>query len=91
MEQYEIVLTGWIGELCRDWIPDAQVSHLADGTTMLRGLLPDQTALHGVIGRARDLGIPLVRIERKEAMSAPTSGDKGSQEPGTAPEPICEV
>lgn len=85
MEQYEIVLKGWIGELCRDWIPNSDVRHLADGTTELCGSLPDQTALHGVIGRARDLGIPLVRVERKDAMATPTSGGKGAQKPVTTP------
>lgn len=35
-----------------------------DGTTTLTGAFPDQAALHGLLGRLRDLGLPLVSIQR---------------------------
>jgi hypothetical protein len=87
VEEYEIVLSGWIGDLCRDWIPYAEIDHLPDGTTRLRGKLQDQTALHGVIGRARDMGIQLVRVERREAMAASTNPTKGSSKPANTTKP----
>ncbi len=37
------------------------VTSADDGTTILRGLVHDQTALYGLIGRLRDLGLALVR------------------------------
>jgi len=38
-----------------------------DGTTVLYGPVPDQTALHGVLQRLRDLGLPLVSLTRVPA------------------------
>ena len=35
-----------------------------DGTTTLTGSLPDQAALHGLLARIRDLGVPIVSIQR---------------------------
>jgi hypothetical protein len=35
-----------------------------DGTTVVSGRLADQSALHGVLQRIRDLGIPLVAVDR---------------------------
>lgn len=37
-----------------------------DGTTELVGQLADQAALHGVIARIRDLGLPLLAVEREQ-------------------------
>lgn len=36
-----------------------------NGTTIMRGSLPDQAALHGVLTRLRDLGLTLIAIVRK--------------------------
>lgn len=47
-----------------------------DGTTVLRGPVVDQAALHGVLQRIRDLGLPLLSLARLDA------------EPRTAPAPI---
>ena len=38
------------------------LSHADDGTSVLRGRLADQAALHGVLGKVRDLGLPLVAV-----------------------------
>ena len=37
---------------------------MADGTTLLVGPVVDQAALHGVIARIRDLGLPLLAVDR---------------------------
>jgi hypothetical protein len=39
-------------------------THEADGTTTLIGPLADQSALHGVLNRMRDLGVSIVSIRR---------------------------
>lgn len=40
------------------------LQHLADGTTVLEGEVPDQAALHGLLRSLRDLGLPLVSLTR---------------------------
>ena len=40
--------------------PDAHADH--DGTTLIRGHVADQAALHGLIQKVRDIGLPLVSV-----------------------------
>jgi hypothetical protein len=40
------------------------IRHEANGDTVLSGALVDQTALHGVLIKIRDLGLPLVAVRR---------------------------
>ena len=52
-----------------DWsasFDEVTVQHTEDGQTILTGALPDQTALHGVLMRIRDLGLSLVEVKRIE-------------------------
>ena len=57
----EILIATTIGEACSDWFDDFEVT--ADGaTSRLVGTIADQAALHGVLGRLRDLGIPILDI-----------------------------
>lgn len=61
---YEIRLRG---HLDRRWceqlgVPD--LTHESDGTTILRGIAADQSALHGLLQRIRDLGLPLISINQ---------------------------
>jgi hypothetical protein len=43
------------------------VQHQDDGTTELVGPVADQAAVHGVIARIRDLGLPLISVNRVES------------------------
>lgn len=52
-----------------DWsafFEEVTVQHTEDGRTILTGALPDQTALHGVLMRIRDLGLSLEEVKRIE-------------------------
>jgi hypothetical protein len=60
--RYEIRLTGRLGAHWAAWFDGLTVSHESDGTTVLSGPIADQAALHGVIQRVRDLGLPLVSV-----------------------------
>jgi hypothetical protein len=62
------------GHVNLDWsasFEDVTVQHTEDGQTVLIGALPDQTALHGVLIRIRDLGISLVEVKRIENPNQP--------------------
>ena len=59
---YEIKIKGHLNVVWSDWFEDLKVTQLADNETMLSGQLPDQTALHGLLKRIRDLNLTLISI-----------------------------
>jgi len=61
---YQIRLRGHLGPPLTTWFGDLTVTHEADGNTRLTGPLVDQAALHGLLKRVRDLGIPLLSVNR---------------------------
>jgi hypothetical protein len=62
--RYEIRLTGHLDAHWAAWFDGLTLSREADGTTVLSGSIPDQAALHGLLQRVRDLGVPLVSVVR---------------------------
>ena len=61
--RYEIRLQGHLDGRWAAWFEGLTLSH-DDGTTVLRGRIADQAALYGVLGKVRDLGLPLVAVCR---------------------------
>jgi hypothetical protein len=61
-ERYEIRLTGHLDARWADWFDGLTVTCEADGTTVISGPVVDQAALHGLLQRVRDLGLPLVSV-----------------------------
>jgi len=56
------------GHLDRRWAASFAGLHLTnepDGTTAIRGPVADQAALHGLLHRLRDIGIPLVSVSQR--------------------------
>ena len=60
---YEIRLHGRIDQRWTPWF-DGMALTTVDGVSVLRGLMVDQAALHGVLARLRDLGLPLLSVVR---------------------------
>jgi len=60
---YEIRVEGHLGSSWNDWFEGLTVRHEENGETVLSGPI-DQAALHGVLMRVRDLGLPLVAVKR---------------------------
>ena len=60
--QYEIRVEGHLGAGWAAWFDGLAVTSEADGTTVLRGPVVDQSALHGLLQKLRDLGIPLIAL-----------------------------
>lgn len=63
---YEIRVRGHLGPAWSDWFAGLRVTLENDGDTLLAGPL-DQAALHGVLRRIRDLGVPLISVTRIES------------------------
>ena len=61
-QQYEIRVTGHLGSRWTAWFDGLSLTNEADGTTVISGPVVDQAALHGVLQKLRDLGIPLVSL-----------------------------
>jgi hypothetical protein len=59
---YEIRLQGHLDRRWTAWFDGLSLSHEGDGTTLLRGDVVDQSALHGLLDKVRDLGLPLVSV-----------------------------
>jgi hypothetical protein len=62
---YEIRLEGRLEPRWSAWFDGLELTAGADGTTVLRGPVADQAALHGLLQRLRDLGIPLISVTRE--------------------------
>jgi hypothetical protein len=63
---YEIKLKGYLNESWADWFDEMSFTHENDGTTTLTGEIVDQSALHGVLKKVRDLGLPLISVNQVE-------------------------
>ncbi len=64
VETYRIRVKGHLDDRWSDWLGDMTLHLQEDGTTLLVGPVVDQAALHGLIIRIRDLGLPLLSVRR---------------------------
>jgi len=65
LQLHEICVQGHLDAArLANWMDDLTVKHNAGGTTTLICPPLDQTALHGLLARIRDLGLPIVSIQR---------------------------
>ena len=69
---YEIRIEGHLGGSWASWFEGMTIRHEAGGQTVLTGWLPDEPALHGVLAKTRDLGLPLVEVKRSAIEIADT-------------------
>lgn len=73
---YQITVKEYIEDSWSTWFDGLTITHAADGATTLAGPIRDQSALYGLIDKARDLGLTLVAVGR-------------SDPPGRASEPLA--
>lgn len=59
---YEIRIKGHLDRRWAAWFDGLDLAHDTDGTTVIRGRVTDQAALHGLLHRMHDLGLPLVSV-----------------------------
>ena len=61
---YEIRIKGHLGSQWTDWFDGLTITLEEDGDTLLTGPVIDQAALYGLLKKVRDLGMPLVSVNR---------------------------
>lgn len=61
---YQIRIEGHLGPQWSDWFGGLSVTLEDDGDTLLTGSVTDQAELHGLLKRVRDLGMPLISVNR---------------------------
>jgi hypothetical protein len=63
---YQIRIKGHLGRHWTDWFEGLTLTALDNGETLLTGSVVDQAALHGLLRKVRDLGVPLLSVSRVE-------------------------
>jgi hypothetical protein len=61
-ERYEIRVTGRLAPRWAAWFEGMTLAAQDDGTTVIGGPIADQSALHGLLRKLSDLGLPLVSV-----------------------------
>ena len=81
---YQIRIKGHLGHQWTDWFEGLTITLEEDGDTLLTGPVVDQAALHGLLKKVRDLGMPLVSVSPLEPGSSPTLPHRGLRGTGQA-------
>jgi hypothetical protein len=74
-QHYSITVKEHLDDSWSTWFDGMTITHDSDGTSTLAGAVRDQSALYGLIDKARDLGLTLLAVRR-------------STLPGRADEPL---
>ena len=65
---YQIKIKGHLGSQWADWFGGLTIILQEDGHTLLSGPIVDDAALHGLLKRVRDLGMPLISVNPIESI-----------------------
>lgn len=60
--RYEIRLKGHLETRWAAWFDGLTLTNESDGTTLMQGQVVDQAALHGLLTKLRDIGLPLLSV-----------------------------
>ena len=66
---YQIKVKGVLDESWSDWFDSLTITPHAGEYTLLTGPIRDQAALHGILNKIRDMGLPLVSVKRIDRTS----------------------
>jgi hypothetical protein len=72
---YQIRIMGHLGPQWKEWFGGVTITLEDNGETLLSGPVVDQAALHGLLKKVRDLGIPLISVCRVDAGHADASDE----------------
>ena len=73
---YQIRLKGHLGHQWTEWFEGLTITLEEDGNTLLTGPVIDQAALHGLLKKVRDLGMPLLSVNSVEPCTQDTSDNE---------------
>jgi hypothetical protein len=73
---YQIRIKGHLGREWADWFEGLTIALEDNGETLLTGSVVDQAALHGLLKKVRDLGMPLISVNRVKSGQADASNIK---------------
>lgn len=65
-EIYEIHIDSRLGDRMAHYFDEVTIRRQKDDTTVLVGEMVDQAALHGLLAKVRDLGLPLLNVTLRE-------------------------
>jgi hypothetical protein len=77
MPIYEIRVQGRLDQRWSTWFDGLTISYEGEDSTVLRGSIVDEAALHGILSKVRDLALPLLAVNRVAA----SGQDSSSPEP----------
>ncbi|MFI7641741.1 hypothetical protein [Nonomuraea sp. NPDC049400] len=60
--RYELRIHGHLDQHWSTWFGGLAITHEDDGATTLRGVVTDQSQLHGLLAKVRDLGATLISV-----------------------------
>ena len=63
-DRYEIHLEGYLQKCWEEWFDGMSITHLENGVTLLSGPVADQSALHGILAKLRDLNVKLISVNK---------------------------
>ncbi len=63
---YQIRIRGYLRAKWSEWFDGMTITRLDNGETLIEGAIIDQAALHGMLNHIRDLGLPLLAVDRVE-------------------------
>jgi hypothetical protein len=69
--RYEIRIKGHLAPRWATWFAPMTLTAERDGTTVLVGPVVDQAALHGLLHKVRDIGLPLLSVTQLDAGNSP--------------------
>ena len=78
---YQIRIKGQLDPQWTDWFEGLAVTTEDDGNTLLTGSVIDQAALHGLLKKLRDLGLPLISVSPVEPGPSTTLGTGQADDP----------